>query len=185
MFCFGIFRVALLFICQGAILLKKHFFWRTFVLFLRKLIQFIISSSVCQELFSFYFQVSFETRLLITHSNSSLFYQNSLFMSSSFFIFLNFFSEIRVAFVRRNSRKFYQDYSSMSSIFSSFLKKEVPSHSLRWNFSIALSFFSCQPVFAFFLLFYNPLICKTYFHPYLIRCGTYYLQTSGVEVTYS
>lgn len=29
------------------------------------------------------------------------------------------------------------------------------------------------------------LICKTYFHPYLIRCGTYYLQTSGVEVTYS
>ena len=64
-----------------------------------------------------------------------------------FFIFLNFFSEIRVAFVRRNSRKFYQDYSSMSSIFSSFLKKEVPSHSLRWNFSIALSFFSCQPVF--------------------------------------
>ena len=101
------------------------------------------------------------------------------------FYFLNFFSEIRVAFVRRNSRKFYQDYSSMSSIFSSFLKKEVPSHSLRWNFSIALSFFSCQPVFAFFLLFYNPLICKTYFHPYLIRCGTYYLQTSGVEVTYS
>ena len=101
------------------------------------------------------------------------------------FYFLNFFLEIRVAFVRRNSRKFYQDYSSMSSIFSSFLKKEVPSHSLRWNFSIALSFFSCQPVFAFFLLFYNPLICKTYFHPYLIRCGTYYLQTSGVEVTYS
>ena len=29
------------------------------------------------------------------------------------------------------------------------------------------------------------IICKTYFHPYLTRCGTYYLQTSGVEVTYS
>ena len=52
---------------------------------LRQLIEFIISSSVCQELFSFYFQVSFETRLLITRSNSSLFYQNFLFMSSSFY----------------------------------------------------------------------------------------------------
>ena len=37
--------------------------------------------------FSFYFQVSFETWLLITHSNSSLFYQNFLFMSSSFLFF--------------------------------------------------------------------------------------------------
>ena len=34
-----------------------------------------------------------------------------------FFIFLNFFSEIRVAFVRRNSHKLYQDYLSMSSTF--------------------------------------------------------------------
>ena len=54
---------------------------------LRQLIEFIISSSVCQELFSFYFQVSFETWLLITRSNSSLFYQNFLFMSSSFLLF--------------------------------------------------------------------------------------------------
>jgi len=54
---------------------------------LRQLIDFIISSSVCQELFSFYFQVSFETWLLITRSNSSVVYQNSLFVSSSFFIF--------------------------------------------------------------------------------------------------
>ena len=124
---------------------------------LRQLIEFIISSSVCQELFSFfYFQASFETRLLITRSNSSVVYQNFQLVSS-IFIFLNFFSEIRVAFDCRNSHKFYQDYSSMSSTFSSFLKKEVPSHSLRWNFSIALSFFSCQPVFAFFLLFYNPV----------------------------
>ena len=37
--------------------------------------------------FSFYFQVSFETWLLITCSNSSLFYQNLLFMSSSFLFF--------------------------------------------------------------------------------------------------
>ena len=34
-----------------------------------------------------------------------------------FFIFLNFFSEIRVAFVRRNSHKVYQDCLSMSSSF--------------------------------------------------------------------
>ena len=34
-----------------------------------------------------------------------------------FFIFLNFFPEIRVAFDCRNSHKFYQDYSSMSSTF--------------------------------------------------------------------
>jgi len=54
---------------------------------LRQLIEFIISSSVCQELFSFYFQVSFETRLLITRSNSSVVYQNLPFVSSSFFIF--------------------------------------------------------------------------------------------------
>jgi len=53
----------------------------------RQLIEFIISSSVCQELFSFYFQASFETWLLITRSNSSLFYQNFLFMSSSFYFF--------------------------------------------------------------------------------------------------
>ena len=91
---------------------------------LRQLIEFIISSSVCQELFSFYFQASFETWLLVTRSNSSVVYQNFLFMSSSFLFFLNFFSEIRVAFVRRNSHKFYQDYSSMSSTFSSFLKKK-------------------------------------------------------------
>ena len=37
--------------------------------------------------FSFYFRVSFETWLLITRSNSSLFYQNFLFMSSSFLFF--------------------------------------------------------------------------------------------------
>ena len=37
--------------------------------------------------FLFYFQVSFETWLLITRSNSSLFYQNFLFMSSSFLFF--------------------------------------------------------------------------------------------------
>ena len=35
----------------------------------------------------------------------------------AFFYFLNFFSEIRVAFVRRNSHKLYQDCLSMSSTF--------------------------------------------------------------------
>ena len=90
---------------------------------LRQLIEFIISSSVCQELFSFCFQVSFKTRLLITRSNSSLVYQNFQLVSSIFY-FLNFFSEIRVAFDCRNSHKFYQDYWSMSSAFSSFLKKK-------------------------------------------------------------
>jgi len=54
---------------------------------LRQLIEFIISSLAYQELFSFYFQVSFETWLLITRSNSSSFYQNFLFMSSSFYFF--------------------------------------------------------------------------------------------------
>ena len=83
----------------------------------RQLIEFIISSSVCQELFSFCFQVSFKTRLLITRSNSSLVYQNFQLVSSIFY-FLNFFSEIRVAFVRRNSHKVYQDCLSMSSTFS-------------------------------------------------------------------
>ena len=73
--------------------------------------------------FLFYFQASFETRLLITRSNSSLVYQNFQLVSSIFY-FLNFFSEIRVAFDCRNSHKFYQDYSSMSSTFSSFLKKK-------------------------------------------------------------
>ena len=66
--------------------------------------------------FSFYFQVSFETWLLITRSNSSLVYQNFRLVSSIFY-FLNFFSEIRVAFVRRNSHKVYQDCLSMSSTF--------------------------------------------------------------------
>ena len=90
---------------------------------LRQLIEFIISSSVCQELFLFCFQVSFEARLLITRSNSSLVYQNFQLVSSIFY-FSNFFSEIRVAFDCRNSHKFYQDYSSMSSTFSSFFKKK-------------------------------------------------------------
>ena len=87
---------------------------------LRQLIEFIISSSVCQELFSIYFQVSFEAWLLITRSNSLIVYQNSPFMSSSFFTFLNFLSEIHVAFVRRNSHKVYQDCLSMSSTFLNF-----------------------------------------------------------------
>ena len=91
---------------------------------LRQLIEFIISSSVCQELFSFLFS-SFFRNLVAYHSQ-----QQSIILSElpvhvkQFFTFWNFFSEIRVAFVRRNSHKFYQDYSPMSSTFSSFLKKK-------------------------------------------------------------
>ena len=42
-----------------------------------------------KNFFSFYFQASFETWLLITRSNSSVVYQNLLFVSSSFFIFFS------------------------------------------------------------------------------------------------
>ena len=123
---------------------------------LRQLIEFIISSSVCQELFSFCFQVSFETRLLITRSNSSLFYQNFLFMSSSFLLFgISFQKSVLLSFAA-TVINCIKTIGRCQALFL-LLKKEVPSHSLRWNFSIALSFFSCQPVFAFFLLFYNPV----------------------------
>ena len=97
----------------------------------RQLIEFIISSSVCQELFSFCFQVSFKTRLLITRSNSSVVYQNFQLVSSIFY-FLNFFSEIRVAFDCRNSHKVYQDCLSMSSTFWTFLEVHVTYLSDEW-----------------------------------------------------
>jgi len=90
-------------------------FRRTFVLFLRKLIYFIISSSVCQELFLF---SSFFRNPVAYHSQQQFTILSELSVHvKRFFIFLNFFSEIRVAFVRRNSHKLYQDYLSMSSTF--------------------------------------------------------------------
>ena len=123
---------------------------------LRQLIEFIISSSVCQELFSFYFQVSFETWLLITRSNSSLVYQNFLFVSSSFLFFEFLFRNPCCFRFAATVIKYIRTVCRCQALFL-FFKEEVPSHFLRWNFSIALSFFSCQPVFAFFLLFYNPV----------------------------
>ena len=68
---------------------------------------------------------SFFRNLVAYHSQQQFVILSELSVHvKQFFIFLNFFSEIRVAFVRRNSHKLYQDYSSMSSTFSSFLKKK-------------------------------------------------------------
>jgi len=84
---------------------------------LRQLIESIISSSVCQELFSFLFS-SFFRNLVACHSQQQFIILSELFVHvKQFFIFLNFFLEIRVAFVRRNSHKLYQDCLSMSSTF--------------------------------------------------------------------
>jgi len=91
---------------------------------LRQLNEFIISSSVCQELFFILFS-SFFRNLVAYHSHQQFSSLSELTVRvKQFFIFLNFFSEIRVAFVRRNSHKVYQDCLSMSStffIFSIFL----------------------------------------------------------------
>ena len=88
---------------------------------LRQLIEFIISSSVCQELFSFLFS-SFFRNLVAYHSQQQFIILSELFVHvKQFFIFLNFFLEIRVAFVRRNNHKVYQDCLSMSSSFCIFL----------------------------------------------------------------
>ena len=84
---FGIFRVALLFICQGAVLLIGSVSRRTFVPVVQTAYWVYHKQFCLSRTFSFYFQVSFETWLLITRSNSSLFYQNFLFMSSSFLFF--------------------------------------------------------------------------------------------------
>jgi len=68
---------------------------------------------------------SFFRNLVAYHSQQQFIILSELSVHvKQFFIFLNFFSEIRVAFDCRNSHKFYQDYSSMSSTFSSFLKKK-------------------------------------------------------------
>jgi len=90
---------------------------------LRQLIEFIISSSVCQELFHFIFKFLSKPGCLSLAATVHYFIR-TFCSCQAVFIFLNFFSEIRVAFVRRNSHKLYQDYWPMSSTFSSFLKKK-------------------------------------------------------------
>ena len=61
---------------------------------------------------------SFFRNLVAYHSQQQFIILSELSVHvKQFFIFLNFFSEIRVAFVRRNSHKVYQDYWSMSSTF--------------------------------------------------------------------
>ena len=87
---------------------------------LRQLIEFIISSSVCQELFHFVFR--FLSKPGCLSLAATVHYSIRTFCSCQAVFY--FFSEIRVAFDCRNSHKFYQDYSSMSSTFSSFLKKK-------------------------------------------------------------
>ena len=65
---------------------------------------------------------SFFRNLIAHHSQQQFIILSELSVHvKQFFIFLNFFSEIRVAFVRRNSHKVYQDYLSMSSTFCIFL----------------------------------------------------------------
>lgn len=89
---------------------------------LRQLIDFIISSSVCQELFFILFS-SFFRNPVTYHSQQQFIILSELSVHvKQFFIFLNFFSEIRVAFVRRNSHKVYQDCLSMSSTFWTFFR---------------------------------------------------------------
>ena len=64
---------------------------------------------------------SFFRNLIAHHSQQQFIILSELSVHvKQFFIFLNFFSEIRVAFVRRNSHKVYQDCWSMSSTFCIF-----------------------------------------------------------------
>ena len=87
--------------------------------FSESLFIFIISSSVCQELFHFIFK--FLSKPGCSSLAATVHYFIRTFCScQAVFYFLNFFSEIRVAFVRRNSHKVYQDCLSMSSSFELF-----------------------------------------------------------------
>ena len=114
---FGIFRVALLFICQGAVLLKKHFFSKNICSVFQKAYLFYHKQFCLSRTFFILFS-SFFRNLIAHHSQQQFIILSELSVHvKQFFIFLNFFLEIRVAFVRRNSHKVYQDYLSMSSTF--------------------------------------------------------------------
>ena len=72
--------------------------------------------TVCQELFHFIFK--FLSKPGYSSLAATVHHFIRTFCScQAVFYFLNFFSEIRVAFVRRNSHKVYQDCLSMSSSF--------------------------------------------------------------------
>ncbi|WP_337560863.1 hypothetical protein, partial [Gallintestinimicrobium sp.] len=61
---------------------------------------------------------SFFRNLVAYHSQQQFVILSELSVHvKQFLFFLNFFLEIRVAFVRRNSHKLYQDCLSMSSTF--------------------------------------------------------------------
>ena len=120
----GIFRVALLFICQGAVLLIGSISRRTFVPVVQTA-YWVYHKQFCLSRTFFILFSSFFRNPVAYHSQQQFSSLSELPVHvKQFFIFLNFFSEIRVAFDCRNSHKFYQDYSSMSSTFSSFLKKK-------------------------------------------------------------
>ena len=97
---------------------------------LRQLIEFIISSSVCQELFSFFIFKLLSKPGCLSLAATVHYFIRTCCSCQAVFYFLNFFSEIRVAFVRRNSHKVYQDCLSMSSSFCIFLifyrKRTIP-----------------------------------------------------------
>ena len=123
---------------------------------LRQLIEFIISSSVCQELFYFIFK--FLSKPGCLSLAATVHYSIRTFCScQAVFYFFEFLFRNPCCFrLPQQSQILPRLFVDVKHFFF-FFKEEVPSHSLRWNFSIALSFFSCQPVFAFFLLFYNPV----------------------------
>ncbi|MBD9124997.1 MAG: hypothetical protein EGP68_09690, partial [Lachnospiraceae bacterium] len=114
---FGIFRVALLFICQGAVPLKKYFFSKNICSVSQKA-YLVYHKQFCLSRTFFILFSSFFRNLVAHHSQQQLIILSEPSVHvKQFFYFLNFFSEIRVAFVRRNSHKVYQDYLSMSSTF--------------------------------------------------------------------
>ena len=114
---FGIFRVALLFICQGAVPLKKYFFSKNICSVSQKAYLFYHKQFCLSRTFFILFS-SFFRNLIAHHSQQQFIILSELSVHvKQFFIFLNFFPEIRVAFVRRNSHKVYQDCLSMSSTF--------------------------------------------------------------------
>ena len=111
------FQVALLFICQGAVLLIGSVSRRTFVPVVQTA-YLVYHKQFCLSRTFFILFSSFFRNLVAYHSQQQFIILSELSVCvKQFFIFLNFFLEIRVAFVRRNNHKVYQDCLSMSSSF--------------------------------------------------------------------